>query len=264
MVSNGQLRDFADFANDLAAAGGDIIRAAVSEPLQFEMKGDSSPVTAVDQAVEDRIREMIADRYPDHGIIGEERGSTAPDAEFVWIIDPIDGTLPFLAGIPVFGTLVALAHGETPVIGVIDMPMTGERWIGAAGQATTRNGAPVRTRPCDDLASALMSTSSPDWYGESDRPALERMRMATRWRVYGGSCLSYAQLASGRIDVGMDVSFDIFDYLALVPVIQGAGGTITDWAGAPLTLRSGDRFVACGDPRMQARVLEILIESQPR
>lgn len=260
MVSAAQLQEFAEFAGRLAAAGGEIIREAARRPVPIEMKGDGSPVTAVDLAVEDRIREMIADAYPGHGVVGEERGATTPDAELVWVIDPIDGTLPFLAGIPVFGTLVALVCGEAPVVGVIDMPMTGERWVGVAGLPTTRNGEPVTSRPCESLGSAVMSTSNPDFYGESDRPALERLQAASRWCVYGGSCMSYAQIASGRIDLGIDVNFDLFDYMALVPVILGAGGAITDWAGGALTLRSGDRFVVCGDPRIHAQVLQILNE----
>ncbi len=249
---------FAESAEIMAAAAGNLIRAAAERPFEMEIKGDGSPVTDVDKAAEDCIRDIIAERYPDHGILGEERDPVSPDAEFVWIIDPIDGTLPFLAGIPVFGTLIALMQGDTPLLGIIDMPMTNERWVGRHGMPTLRNGKPVHTRACGDLSSALMSTSNQYFYGPNDRDVLDRMKSETRLAVYGGSCMSYAQLATGRIDVGFDVQFDIHDYLALVPVIEGAGGVISDWSGAPLGLNSGDRFVASGDPRVHEQALRTI------
>ena len=252
------MKEFLSFAETLADASRAIILEAVRKPFDLEIKGDGSPVTAVDQGVEDRLREMIAEAYPDHGIVGEERGASSPERELVWALDPIDGTLPFLAGIPVYGTLIALLRDRAPVLGVIEMPATAERWIGCQGRPTTRNGEPVRARPCAALADALVSTSNPDFYGAADMSALERLKAATRWTVYGGSCMAYAQIASGRIDVGIDVAFDPFDYLALVPVIEGAGGVISDWAGAPLTLDSGDRLIAAGDARTRDQALQLL------
>jgi len=259
MLSDAPLAGFVQFAEALADAARTIIREAAEKPFDVEMKVDGSPVTGVDKAVEDALRGLIEKKFPDHGVLGEERSATNPDAEFKWVIDPIDGTQPFLAGIPVFGTLIALVRGETPLLGVIEMPMTGERWVGCDGQPTTRNGVPVRSRSCEELSNAMMSTSNPDWYTDETRPALDRMRAATRWRVYGGSCMAYARIASGRIDVGIDVKFDIHDYLALVPVIRGAGGIITDWNGADLTIQSADRLVAAGDPRIHEQALELLV-----
>ncbi|MCH7888984.1 MAG: inositol monophosphatase family protein [Proteobacteria bacterium] len=253
--------EFVVFANRLADAARACIEEFADGAPEPIAKGDGSPVTAVDRAVEDRLRELILEAYPDHGIVGEERGATSADRELVWVIDPIDGTLPFLAGFPVYGTLLALVRGGAPVLGVIDMPETDERWVGCQGLPSTRNGKPVKTRACDDLSVALMSTSNPDFYGEADRPALERMKAATRWTVYGGSCMAYAKIASGRIDVGIDVSFDPTDYLALVPVIAGAGGVVTNWDGNALTLRSRDRLIAAGDPRMHSKSLAVLAGS---
>ncbi len=258
MISDNELEDLRGFAERMAEASRGLIRKAARGPVQSQTKGDGSPVTAIDQGVEDRLREMIAEAYPDHGIVGEERGASAPERELVWVLDPIDGTLPFMAGLPVYGTLIALLRDRVPIIGVIEMPATGERWVGCRGRPTTRNGQPVRARPCAALADALLSTSNPDFWDEGDAPALARLRSATRWAVYGGSCMAYAQIASGRIDIGIDVAFDPFDYLALVPVIEGAGGVISDWAGAPLTLDSGDRLIATGDPRIRDRALKIL------
>ena len=171
----------------------------------------------------------------------------------------LSGTAFSLAG--AMGLLIALLRGGAPVIGVIDMPATAERWVGAAGSPTTRNGAAIRVRVCENLSEALLSTSNIDFYGADDLPALERLKAATRWTVYGGSCMAYAQLASGRIDVGIDVGFDPYDYLALVPVITGAGGVITDWDGNALTLRSRDRVIAAGDPGIHSKSLAVLAGS---
>jgi len=248
---------FAASAETMLNASGNLIREIGRQPFDTMIKGDGSPVTDVDQAVEDGIREFILKNHPDHGIMGEERGETNADRELVWTIDPIDGTLPFLAGFPVFGTLLALLQNGEPVLGVIDMPMTNERWIGWQGAPTTLNGNQVHTRPCAELSQALMSTSNLDFYSDDDRPYLDRMKAETKLNVYGGSCMAYAQLASGRIDLGMDVNFDIHDYLALVPVIEGAGGIVTDWKGEKLTKLSGDKFVACGDPRLHEKAMEI-------
>ena len=253
--------ELAEFAGRLADASGPIIREAHRGGFSTETKGDGSPVTNVDRAVEDRLRAMIAMSYPDHGIVGEERGATAAGDGPVWVIDPIDGTLPFLAGIPVFGTLIALVEDGVPLIGVIDMPATAERWLGCRDRPTTRNGTIVRVRPCDGLADALMSTSNPDFYGADDGESFARLKAAVCWTVYGGSCLAYAQLASGRTDLGIDVALDPFDYLALVPVIEGSGGVMSDWQGAPLTMASGSRILAAGDARRHAEALAILADA---
>ena len=257
-MNTSEIKHFAEFGVRAVDVSGALIREHNCKPLHVEVKGDGSPVTSVDQAVEDQIRKMIAAEHPSHGILGEERPAYAPDSEFVWVIDPIDGTLPFLAGIPVFGTLLALLHNGIPVLGIIDMPMTGERWIGADGLQTTRNGKPVRSRPCADLSTALMSTSNPDYYDHTNAPALERLKKATRFAVYGGSCMFYAQIASGRVDICIDVQFDVYDYLALIPVVLGAGGVFTDWQGSAAGLNSGSQYIAAGDPRAHEQALNIL------
>jgi histidinol phosphatase-like enzyme (inositol monophosphatase family) len=258
MLDSNDLLNFTTSVSTMVDVSGELIRTEQQRGFDIEIKGDGSPVTSIDKAAEMSIRAIIAELHPDHGIIGEEYAPSAPDREFVWAIDPIDGTLPFLAGFPVFGTLIALLHNGTPVLGVIDMPMTRERWIGGINMPSTHNGNPVSTRACENLASALMSTSNPDFYAEASIPALKRMQQSTRLSIYGGSCMAYGQIASGRIDVGIDVQFDVFDYLALVPIINGAGGIITDWNGNPLDINSGDRFVAAGDERIHAEALQVL------
>jgi histidinol phosphatase-like enzyme (inositol monophosphatase family) len=257
-VNASELKRFAACGVRAVDASGALIREYNRKPFNVEIKDDGSPVTSVDLAVEDRMREIIAAEHPDHGIIGEERKAYAPDSEFLWVIDPIDGTLAFLADIPVFGTLLALLHNGTPVLGIIDMPMTGERWIGAEGLQTTLNGKPVRSRPCADLSMALMASSNTDFYDSTNAPALERLKKATRFAVYGGSCMLYARIASGRIDICIDVLMEAPDYLALVPVVQGAGGVFTNWEGSAAGLHSGNQYIAAGDPRAHEQALKIL------
>ena len=258
MVPADELDGFTRFAERLADTSREILRSASAQRPRAEVKDDSSPVTALDRAVEDRLRDMIAREYPDHGMVGEERGAARPEREHVWVLDPIDGTLAFLAGIPVFGTLIALVRGGVPAIGVIDLPATGDRWVGCEGRPTRHNGAAVRARPCAELSTALLSTSNPDFYGAAEFEAFERLKAAVRWTVYGGSCLAYARIASGRIDLGIDAGLDPVDYCALVPVIRGAGGAITDWEGGALSLHSGSRILAAGDPRAHAQALDLL------
>jgi histidinol phosphatase-like enzyme (inositol monophosphatase family) len=256
-----ELERLTHFAERLADASREILLPAAALRPDAQVKDDSSPVTAVDEAIEDRLRDMIAREYPDHGIVGEERGAARTESDHVWVLDPIDGTLAFLAGIPVFGTLIALIRGGAPAIGVIDLPATGARWVGCQGKPTTHNGVAVRTHACAELSTALLSTSNPDFYGAAEFEAFERLKSAVRWTVYGGSCLAYAQVASGRIDLGIDTALDPVDYCALVPVIRGAGGTITDWQGADLGLHSGKQVLAAGDPHAHAHALEVLAQT---
>jgi inositol-phosphate phosphatase / L-galactose 1-phosphate phosphatase / histidinol-phosphatase len=230
-----------------ASAFADVSRAmlcAAAGTGTAELKPDRTFVTATDKAIEQRLRQLIADRFPQHGIWGEEFGRHQPDAEWQWILDPIDGTAQFIAGIPVYATLIALARGGVPVVGVMDFPAAGERWIGCQGRPTSRNGGASRTSGACDLAAAVMSTSSPDFYSDAERPAFEALRRATRWRIYGGSALSYGRLAGGRIDLACDSGLHIYDFACFRPIIEGAGGVVTDWDGQPLTLASGPRVLA--------------------
>ncbi|MGG1659954.1 inositol monophosphatase family protein [Brevibacillus sp. NRS-1366] len=227
--------------------------------FDFETKADASPVTEIDQKVERQLREMIQQHCPDHGILGEEYGAEAIQSEFVWVIDPIDGTRQFITGVPVYGTLIALCHHGVPVLGVIDIPSVAERWIGVKGKQTTLNGRPVSTRVCKQLSEALMSSSNTEPVLSEHRKGYEKLIEATKFRVYGAACYAYACLATGKIDVSVDSGgMREVDYCALVPVIEGAGGVITDWDGKPLTIHSGTTVVAAGDADLHAQALAIL------
>lgn len=224
-----------------------------------DIKPDRSLVTALDHAIEAHLRTRIEHAYPKHGIQGEESGGVRLDAEYLWVLDPIDGTAPFLAGVPVFGTLIALLHRGVPIMGVMDFPATGERWVGAAGHPTRHRGQPCRTRACDDMADAMLSTSNPDFYAQEELPAFHALRDRTRWRIYGGCCLAYGLLASGRTDLAIDAKLALHDYAPFVPIIQGAGGVITDWEGRALTLNNpAARILAAGDPARHRDALDLL------
>ncbi len=252
------IQELAAFAERLADASRQILGSATAAPPVVEIKADASPVTEIDRAIEARLRAMIGERFPAHGLLGEEYGSERLDAEFVWVLDPIDGTAPFIAGIPVYGTLIGLAHRGKPVLGIIDHPATDDRWVGIAGQATTRNGEAVRTRRCGDLGAAFTTNSNPDFLTADERARFERVRSRVRYTQYGGSCYAYGLLASGRTDLALDGGLDIFDILAVVPVIEGAGGVVTDWAGEPIELGWQGRVLAAGDPALHREVLALL------
>lgn len=246
------------FAHRLADASGEVIRRYFRRPFDIDYKRDHSPVTEADRETERAIRDLIAAEHPGHGVIGEEHAPLRADAEYVWIIDPIDGTRSFIAGAPVFGTLIALTRGGVPVLGIIDQPVTGERWLGVDGAPTTFNGKPVRTRTCADLSRALLCTSSPDYYDGDDGAAFERLRRAVEWAHYGTDCYGFGLLAGGHLDIGIEPGMGVHDYFALVPVIENAGGVITDWRGAALTLDSDGRVLAAGDPAAHAQALALL------
>jgi inositol-phosphate phosphatase/L-galactose 1-phosphate phosphatase/histidinol-phosphatase len=201
---------------------------------------------------------MIRAAYPDHGIEGEEFPGERLDAEFVWRLDPIDGTKSFVVGRPLFGTLIALTRSGRPILGVIDQCILRERWLGVAGERSTWNGQPIRVRACAELEQAIMSVTSLQMFTAEERAALARLEGAVRFPVYGGDCYAYGLLAMGTIDLIVEADLDVHDFMALVPVIEGAGGLVTDWQGAPLTPASDGRIVASGDRRVHERALKLL------
>jgi inositol-phosphate phosphatase/L-galactose 1-phosphate phosphatase/histidinol-phosphatase len=219
-------------AQHLADLGGAVARRYFRTPLAVDAKADATPVTRADREAEAAMRAAIEAAAPDHGIYGEEHGRVRIDAEFVWVLDPIDGTKSFVSGVPLFGTLIALLHHGVPVLGVIDQPVIGDRWIGAAGQGTTLNGQPVRVRPCGDLAEAVLFATTPDMFVGEDAARFDRLYRTVRFGRFGADCYASGLLAAGQIDLIAEAMLEPYDYMALVPVIEGAGGIVTDWRGA--------------------------------
>lgn len=206
------------------------------------------------------MRAVLRERFPDHGILGEEFGLERPEAQLRWVLDPIDGTRAFITGRPLFGTLVGLLNGETPILGLIDQPATGERWIGAVGrptQFTSRLGGRAGCRPCAGLAEAELSCTSPEMLG-ADLPRWRGLADRVRRITWGGDCYAYGLLALGQIDVIAEADLKLWDWAALVPVIEGAGGRMTGWDGAPLRPDGDGRALAVGDPALLAEAVAAL------
>jgi inositol-phosphate phosphatase/L-galactose 1-phosphate phosphatase/histidinol-phosphatase len=246
-----------ELGEKLADAAGAIIRRHFRTRIAVEDKPDRTPVTIADRDAEAAMRRLIAKRFPDDGILGEEQGPVRAGAERVWVLDPIDGTKSFIAGIPLFGTLIALVENGVPVMGIVDQPILKERWVGAARRPTRLNGKPVKTRPCKNLGAASLYATSPDMFG-ADRAAFERLKAAVKTTRFGADCYAYARLASGFIDLVVEADLKPYDYCALVPVVAGAGGSMTDWRGKPLGLHSDGRVIAAGDPALAVKARRIL------
>ena len=248
--------EFLAFAERLAKCSGEIIRRYFRQPFKIDTKDDDSPVTIADREAEKGLRALIRKTYPDHGIIGEEFDSERAGADFCWILDPIDGTGSFITGKPIFGTLIALWQRGNPILGVIDQPISGERWVGAIGYSTTLNGERAKVRPCPALAQASLDSTDPSMFaGESRFDELRQRVARNRW---GSDCYAYGLLASGHIDLVVETGLKFWDYATLVPVIEQAGGIITDWQGDPLRQGFTGRVLAAGDARVHAEALSIL------
>ncbi|SFS05602.1 histidinol-phosphatase [Sphingomonas jatrophae] len=247
--------DDIDLANVLADAAGDAIRPFFRTRLDVEDKADASPVTQADRAAEAAMRAILAVKRPGDGVIGEEYGADRPDAARVWVLDPIDGTRSFIAGRPIFGTLIALLEEARPVLGVIDQPIGAERWIGAHGRPTTLNDVPAKVRACPTLDRALLATTGPSYFDAAGLVAFERVSAGARETMYAGDCYNYGLLASGHIDLVVEAGLKLHDFAALVPVVEGAGGGMCDWTGAPLGQASDGRVIALGDVRLLDEVL---------
>jgi histidinol phosphatase-like enzyme (inositol monophosphatase family) len=257
------LRELIDFAHTLAEAAGGAIRPYFRAQLAVVDKGAGrafDPVTAADEAAERAMSAAVAARWPEHGFIGEEHGSRLPHARFRWVVDPIDGTRAFIMGWPMWGTLIGLIDGNTPILGVMDQPFTGERfWSGEdASFLRTRDGERrMRTRPCASLAEAILSTTHPDLFeAGQEAEGFARLKSRVRMTRYGGDCYSYCLLAAGFADLIVEAGLKPYDVVALIPIIERAGGRITTWDGEPAT--KGGRIIAAGDARVHAQAMAVL------
>ena len=255
-----ELDRFLAAAEAAADVAGAVVRPFFRAGFAIDTKSDRSPVTMADRSAEQAMRAVLAERFPDHGILGEEFGLDRPEARLRWVLDPIDGTRAFVSGRPTFGTLIALLDGETPILGVIDQPVTRERWIGAKGRPTTFRGpfgGRAGCRPCASLAQAELSCTSPEMLG-ADEPHWRRLASAVRRNYWGGDCYAHGLLALGQIDVIAETTMKLWDWAALVPVVEGAGGRVTDWAGQPLRAGGDGRVLSVGDPALLPQIVTLL------
>lgn len=267
LSTEADLDRFADVANKLADAAGEVIRKYFRNKFDILDKEDSSPVTIADKAAEESMVSIILENFPSHAIYGEENGWRCKEkfSDYVWVLDPIDGTKSFITGKPLFGTLIALLHKGKPILGIIDQPILRERWIGINGRRTTLNGKEVSTRPCGKLSQAYLYTTSPHLFSGDAEEAFIRVRNKVKVPLYGCDCYAYALLASGYVDLVIESGLKPYDFLSLIPVIEGAGGIITDWKGHHLyweassdSRATGFNVVAAGDKQIHQLALESL------
>jgi inositol-phosphate phosphatase/L-galactose 1-phosphate phosphatase/histidinol-phosphatase len=251
-------QDLIDFAEHLADAAGAVIRPHFRTPVTIDKKSDNTPVTIADRDAEAAMRALIAETYPEHGIIGEEFGQHQGSSAFTWVLDPIDGTKSFISGRPIFGTLIALTRDGLPILGIIDQPILGERWIGSERRTTLFNGEEIATRPCPDLSDAMANSTSPDLFSGTDAEKFARISDSVWHMQFGGDCYAYGTLAMGCLDIIVEVDLKPYDFCALAPIVNGAGGIMTDWAGQPLTVASDGRVAAAGDPALMPAMINLL------
>ncbi len=253
--------DFANFVDQLATVSGDTILPFFRTALAIENKkaGGFDPVTTADRAAEDAMRALIRRSFPAHGILGEEYGSERSDAEYVWVLDPIDGTKSFIAGMVAWGTLIGLMRFGEPVFGMMHQPFTRERFTGDGGAAHYRGpgqSRDLRVRTCDRLSDALMFTTSPLLMNKTDREVFARVEDTVKLSRYGGDCYAYCMLAAGHIDLIIETEIKPHDIVPLIPIIAGAGGIVTTWENGPA--QNGGRIVVAGDQHVHEAALEML------
>ena len=259
--------DFEAFVNELVTAAGQVILPFFRTMLDSRDKavgGAFDPVTEADRAAETAMRRMIVDTFPAHGIVGEEFPDHQPDADYVWVLDPIDGTKSFISGMPLWGTLVALEHLGTPAYGMMHQPFTRERFFGDGARSTwsghnshnTQIVHHLRTRACATLEAATLYTTSPLLFSAEEHAAFARVQGSVRLPRFGGDCYSYCMLAAGHVDLVIEAGLKPYDIAPLIPIIQGAGGIVTTWDGDDAA--RGGRVIAAGDPRVHEAALKLL------
>jgi len=245
-------------AHNLADAARPIAARYFRTPVTVDDKSDQSPVTIADREAETAMRALLGKHVPGHGIFGEEHGVERADAEYVWVLDPIDGTKALITGLPIFGTLIALLHRSVPVLGIIDQPILKERWLGAAGRPSTLNDRPIKVRPCASLDKAYMYSTAPLMFPGPIAKRHEALAGKVKLFRWGGDCYAYGLLAAGHVDLVVENSLKLYDFAALAPVIKGAGGTITDWHGKELDMNSDGSVIAAGDSVIHRATQKIL------
>ncbi len=267
--------DFAAFVERLAQVSGEVILPFFRSAIRAEDKspgGVFDPVTEADRGAEAAMRRLISQTFPAHGVIGEEYGRDRPEAEYVWVLDPIDGTKNFVSGLPTWGTLIGLMHHGRPVYGMMAQPFTRERFHGDGKRARLRTLAPthgeappsewatrsLHTRSCASLAEATLMTTSPMLIGEADLAAYRRVERQVRLTRYGGDCYAYCALAGGFVDLVIETNLKPHDIVALVPIIEGAGGVVTTWDGEDAA--AGGRILAAGDRALHEEARRVLME----
>jgi histidinol phosphatase-like enzyme (inositol monophosphatase family) len=263
-MTQAELDALATIAREAAAAAGSAIRPHFRTPIAADLKSDQSPVTIADRGAEAAIRQVFGARTPSIAILGEEEGGQPDTSGLLWVVDPIDGTRAFITGRPLFGTLIALMDRGVPVLGLIHQPILDETWLGISGRGTVfesslAGSGPASTRACGTLAEAELGSTSPAVYGRLDLNGFQKLSAAAKRTSWGGDCYIYGLLALGLLDIVTDATMQPWDWAALVPVVEGAGGKLTDWSGADLRFGTDGRTLAVGDPALLAPAVATLV-----
>jgi myo-inositol-1(or 4)-monophosphatase len=254
--------ELVSFACRLADAAAEVILPHFRSQLAVENKGGAAgfdPVTVADRDAEAAMRALITREYPEHGILGEEHGTRSGSSEWTWVLDPIDGTRGFMTGLPTWGTLIGLQKGERPLLGVMNQPFTRERFVGSPVGAELRGAGGVTrlsVRACPSLQRAVLSTTAPEMFAPDELARFERVRRGARLTRYGADCYAYCMLAAGFIDLVIEAGLKPYDIVALIPLIEAAGGVVTTWDGGPA--HAGGRIIAAGDRALHAEALALL------
>ena len=251
-------KEFIEFSNFLSEESSKIVLKYFRSDVNVESKKDSTPVTIADKECESLIRELIIKKYPNHGILGEEHEDVNSNSEFVWVIDPIDGTRSYIAGHKDFGTLIALLHNQEPILGIVDCPAHKERWLGICNENTTLNGEKIKTSNKQNINESYAFTSGLYFEDMKFRDGFDKITKKTKYFRFGGDCYMYGMLASGFIDIVVEDTLKTHDYMALLPVIEGAGGVVSDRFGKKITLESDGSIVASCSQNVHNQVIEIL------
>lgn len=260
---------FIKAAYEMAKVSGELIKKYYRNNIKIEEKEEASNpkdrvlesiVTIADKEIEKELRDIVEQNFKDHGIIGEEYPNKNEDADYVWVFDPIDGTKAFVMGIPVFATLISLLYKGKPVLGIINQPITNELWFGAKGHQSTLNNKPIKTRKCKNLNDAFLSAYSLDMFAiEKDKEAFLQLKERTKYCVFSCSPYTFGSMAMGLpVDIIAEHSAGIYDFASHVPIIEGAGGSVTDWQGNPITIDTDGHVLAISDPDLLPEVLKIL------
>tara|TARA_B100001123_G_C15044637_1_gene920979 strand:+ start:117 stop:905 length:789 start_codon:yes stop_codon:yes gene_type:complete len=259
------MSEYVEFANELADISGEVIKKYFRTKIEFEDKVDSSPVTIADKNTELLLRQMIIDKYPEHDILGEEFDSKHSGSKMQWILDPIDGTRSFILGLPIFGTLISLLENGIPILGVINIPITGERWVGyKKNNSIFYSKNETKSIRCEvskqkSISNASLVATDPGMFSNLQKPYFDLVTRKVKMVRFGGDCYSYGLLASGFIDLIIEANMKIFDVMALVPIIQEAGGKITDWKGDNFSDKEWDGSVlASASKELHEKTINLL------
>lgn len=258
MLARKQIEELVGFSHKVADAVGEVHRKYYRQPVSTEYKDDSSPVTQADKEAETVVREMVMAQFPEHGILGEEYPAHQPDAEFLWVVDPVDGTKYFMTGHPMFALLLGLAYQGKFILGMIDQAISGERWIGADGYGSFLNGSVINTRKCSAINKAILARPGYEWHTEGRDCYIDKLWKSAHWSQWGVAPYDYGLLSAGHIDVVINAGPVIHDFAALDPIIRNAGGVITDWFGCSLGVDSPNHIVAVGDAGLLPEIISLL------